>query len=288
MNDLVADLDHDPMLVQADEAPVAPVMVPCVTPVAGRQLPPPDEIYHILRLIAQELLAKEVVTQRALPKSMRHGISRSPQWLHQNRVDEDLDGSVQNVAALMICIAHRLLWPMPLKHQGQRLPPHSKPKIIQAKLNLLWTGKWCELVQATLLDPEGEVVQEERVPRPVGLLSPSQELVKLVERSTRQGRLAVAWRQLWSHGKMGLNSECAAKLEQKMQGPALPVAPTLLGLVTDKLMQHVCRTTRPGKAADALGWTQQIWSELYGMVTSQCCLRRFVEDFGRVGCQSIS
>ena len=283
VTDLIAELNNDP---EVDVAiPQRPVQEPPRSQETRYVVPIAASCEHILRVTPTELLAKDVITQHVLPKSARHEVANAINWLHQLRLDESQPSCIRDTAALFICIAPRLLWPMPKKEVGERLAAHAKPRLVLARLDLLTSGRWLDLIHLTL--PHAEDVEEEaaRPPLPPGLLTPAQ--LRLIEKATQQGRLAIAWRQLWSHGKAPASEDGAYKMEQKLQGPvgarAEPaLAPaqkaSLRECMSDKVLAHVLKTFKPGKAQDGLGWTQQVWQDLYALPHAKLALRRFVED----------
>ena len=254
--------------------------------VHGRVIPDIPQCQNIVNMSMERLLAKEIITQHTLPKSVKHDVAASLNWLHGLRLDESLHHGVRNAAELLLCLAPRLLWPMPPRQTGQRLAAHAKPRLVQKRLDMLSSGQWLPLVSLTLCDLEEDNAEEDKPPMPAGLLT--RQNVKLVERATKQGRLSVAWRQLWSHGKVVSSHSCAAAMEAKMTGPQLDyVSPVTLlpneqeslrGLLTDKVLKSIFKGLRPGKAPDSLGWTQAVWAELYSTTVATMGLRRLLED----------
>ena len=150
--------------------------------------------------------------------------------------------------------------------EGERLAPHSRPRVVKAKHHALMTGQWQELfadLMPTDWTPPMDVPMGAATPP--GLLT--QQRSEHLRRSAAFGKPAKAWRQLWGWGAPPASMAVADALAEKLQlnetevpepAPKEKVASGVsLAAITEHHWRRVKQTFHPDKAADALGWSQE-------------------------------
>ena len=157
----------------------------------------PDDL--ILNTPLSQMLESQKPTQRMLPSSVCDLMLRSLTMVWKASERPDIQPQQRRVCLLVLVMSHWLLWPEPPKEDGQRLAPHSRPRVIKAKHALLMSGQWHALFQDLLpstpcapLDvPMGRAT-------PPGLLTEGR--AQKLRSAAAFARPSKAWRQLWGWG----------------------------------------------------------------------------------------
>ena len=175
----------------------------------------------------------------------------------------------RRVLVSLVLTMPRWLWPEPHRNSGSQLHPHSRPRLLQERAQLLLQSEWDSLLAS--LQPDGSSPENPPAvpPRQPGLLTDKD--CKRLLRAGRQGRVATAWRQLFSFGLAPANDTTQKLIESKwLPAPLFPdqLRGTFLSpadakdLLTDERLLQVSRTLQAGSSTDALGWTHESWRSL--------------------------
>ena len=97
---------------------------------------------ELLALSSSQLLQHALLCQRQLPKSCVEVVSGVLRRLWEVSTSAVHSEQQRRLSKLVICMAPRLLWPEPAHQSGVRLKPHSRPKLIRRRVDLLLRGQW--------------------------------------------------------------------------------------------------------------------------------------------------
>ena len=246
--------------------PATPVSVPLPGPALPAQEARPPSDFVGRRTGCDFWSGRPVPTQRQLPKRpetwwMRHATEFCFSLVIQlSRLSSDASWS------LFIHTMPRWLWPEPAKAPGSQLHPHVRPRLLQERVQLVMQNDWENLLLLLQPDEGPPDNPPDTPPRMPGLLT-DEDCSRLM-RAGRQGRVATAWRQLFSFGLALSNDRTQKLIESKwIPSPFFPdqLRGTYLGpsdakelLADDRLLQ-ASRTLTSGSCTDALGWTHEAW-----------------------------
>ena len=237
--------------------PATPLSVPRPDPAVHvpEARPPSDDTRRCAG--CQFWLGLTVPTQRQLPKTSRELVDTV---CHRLLL---LLGDPGVTHALTM---PRWLWPEPPKPPGSQLHPHSRPRLLQERAQLVLQSDW-ETLLVLLQPPDAPPANPpDTPPRTPGLLTDAD--CKRLMRAGQQGRVATAWRQLFSFG-LAPSNDRTQKLIQDKWTPS-PLFPDQLRgtymspsdakeLLTDDRLIQASRTLTAGSCTDALGWTHEAW-----------------------------
>ena len=170
-------------------------------------------------------LGQHISTQRRLPKSTLQMCDTACGHLHRLLADSAISPQERQILVTFALTMPRWAWPEPPRAPNTPLHAQARPRQVQERINCFMEGQWDTLV-AHLQPQAGEPVEEPDVPpRSPGLLTA--EDCRRLHQAGRQGRLAAAWRQLFSYGLASSNSRTAALVQDKwVPAPALPSSST--------------------------------------------------------------
>ena len=246
--------------------PATPISVPPPGPAPSpcEARPPSDLVRR--RLGCAFWLGRPVPTQRQLPKTSRYLVDAACHRLLLLLGDPAITAEQRRLLVALALTMPRWLWPEPAKAPGSQLHPHARPRLLQERAQLLLQNDWDSLL--LFLEPEEGPPDNpaDTPPRTPGLLTDA-DCHRLM-RAGRQGRVATAWRQLFSFG-LALSNDRTQKLiaDKWIPSPLFPdqLRGTFLSpsdakdLVTDDRLMQASRTLASGCCTDALGWTHEAW-----------------------------
>ena len=247
--------------------PATPVSLP--VPVPSEQVhgetarPPPDSG----RCVGCAFwLGKAIPTQRQLPKTSRELVDATCHRLLLLMGDPAVTATQRRTLVALSLTMPRWLWPEPPKAPGSHLHPHSRPRLLQERAQMALQSDWEGLLTHVQPDATPPANPADATPRTPGLLTDAD--CKRLMRAGRQGRVATAWRQLFSYGLALSNDRTQRLIESKwLPAPLFPEQPrgTYLSpsdakdLVSDDHILQASRALTAGSCTDALGWTHENW-----------------------------
>ena len=214
-------------------------------------------------------LGRTIPTQRQLPKTSSELVDTVCHRLLLLMGEPTVTAAQRRVLVSLVLTMPRWLWPEPHRNPGSQLHPHSRPRLLQERAQLLLQSDWDSLMAS--LQPDGLPPDDppDVPPRQPGLLT--DEDCKRLLRAGKQGRIATAWRQLFSFGLAPANDKTQKLIEDKwLPAPLFPdqLRGTFLcpadakDLLTDERLLQVSRTLQAGSSSDALGWTHESWRSI--------------------------
>ena len=182
-------------------------------PVATMNLPSEIEATRLLPAQASAFLTGQILTQRRLPPSCLHGVTRGLADLHAIAIDAQYGAAQQQLAAILLLTAPRWLWPEPPTPAQGNLPPQARPRLIQARLLLLHQGEWAELLAHLTTSAALPSRNRGGPPTRPGLLD-GRACRGLVQ-AADTGRTHAAWRKLHTCGLAAVTSNTLAAIKIK-------------------------------------------------------------------------
>ena len=257
-----------------------------VRPGVSLQVPDVGVCSDLMSIHCHEWLRAEIPTQRHLPQSMIERISLMLQQLWQISMDPQFEASQRFLAQLLLVLAPRWCWCEPPKTPGQALAPHSRPKLIKARLLLLESGAWRDLFLSMQLEAIITPVPTAAPPQQPGVLTPAR--IQAMERAVMSKTLGRSWQQLWSWGIPGSSVESATQIANVLNPRPLEGEPTsqprpvvdeasILRRFSADVWSKTLRSFHGGKAVDVLGWSQATFASLASRNGVQIVLRSLVE-----------
>ena len=214
-------------------------------------------------------LGKPIRTQRTLPASTVQIVDSVCAAILGRLKDGQLSLESRRVFLAMALCMPRWLWPEPPKPQGTVLAPRSRPRLLQAQAQLFHDGDFSSLL--TSLQPDSAEPQQQHLPpRTPGHLTHA-DCQRLLQ-AGKQGRLTTAWKQLFSFGVAGCNSDTVQKIRDKwIPAPLFPdtvqghhaTAAMVREVLTDEAVRAASRKLNRGSAMDALGWSHEAWTLVF-------------------------
>ena len=215
------------------------------------------------------LLSAAIVSQRRIPKSSFAAVVGMLRRLWDIHEDPRYTSEQRRLAVWMILLAPRWCWPEPLHARGERLKPHTRPRLIKTRIAMLFSGQWSTLLTMTegaAIMGQGDSPCQQLPPDTPGLITDSR--LQHLQKMSQKGDLTKAWKQLWSHGTPGRTQQTGDMLVSKLLPPenvpmvsikALPADPEKMAHFSDNHWTTTLQSFRDGKAQDALGWSQETW-----------------------------
>eukprot|EP00971_Amphidinium_carterae_P077148 1524028-Amphidinium_carterae.3 len=110
---------------------------------------------------------------------------------------------------------------------------------------------------------------------------------KRIANAAKEGKIGSAWKQLWSYGIATPDERTAEAVQRKWAPPAkyplpshLPLAPSEVvnSILTQNNWKHALHRLKGGRAADAVGWTSNVFQTLSTSAELDVLLRRIMHD----------
>ena len=235
-------------------------------PPTARDLPPPEALERCRSLFFW--LGQAIPTQRTIPKTGLNAVDQVCAHLLQLLHDPALPATHRRVLLALAATLPRWLWPEPGR-RDQPLPANARPQLLKERSQAFLANDWTLLLHTLSNDTE-PAEPSPSAPRTPGLLT-ADDHARLL-RAAKQGRLTVAWRQLYSYGVAAATEATQTLLQQKwLPAPAFPTERRghyLTPADAHELLSHerLLRATRSlphGSATDVLGWTHETWQSLH-------------------------
>eukprot|EP00971_Amphidinium_carterae_P129774 2570395-Amphidinium_carterae.1 len=214
---------------------------------------------------------------------MTHTVANTMNWLIATAEDEQQPAEIRVWCMRIALIAPRLLWPAPMRtSSSSKLKPNARPLLVKQRLSLLHSGRWGDLLAEAMMSNVG--IRPNHAAHNPGTITP--QAAKALVSAAREGRIGPAWKQLWSHG-VAPHSEDTAEAVQRKWSPApatalpaitpSPPTETAEAVTSQKQWLLALRKLKKGTAADAAGWTTEIFVALAAFPATSGHFRQLVK-----------
>ena len=241
-------------------------------PLVQLTLPSAEECNEILSAGVHQCMSVSIACQYQIPKAQRQrvvGLLRQLWDISQDPVRTSLE---RRTSLIMFILAPRWCWPAPVCPVGQKLAPHSRPRVVRDRVHLVTQGHWLQVLtkheDVQVLGAHSESPCSLPPQRP-GLITPSR--LRRLNSAIAHGSVNHTWKQLWSWGTPGSSPAVQDELLTKLcplVEDAPPVqcpdwkADDLLARLSDKAWKRTLCSFHEHKASDAIGWTQSLFKQL--------------------------